>query len=239
MRKRVIAFNAILLSAAAFSAASAVPTITIDWDPRLPGHVENPGGLFSGDCWVDPGGSTPGDLIVTIFDPSDVAILQVVLPEYLEYHVDWNVPEGAPDGIYHYQVDFTTQEGDYASVRAGFLVAGSLTGLCGLKFIDENGNGVFDDTEVFAEGWEICATGASDLGCLITNEDGLVCWFGIPAGDYEVCETLQAGYENTTGGVCQLATVLDGEIHKVIFGNRLAPTPTIQGSWGSVKAVYR
>jgi hypothetical protein len=239
MRKLSILLQSTALLAAAYSVGLAAPTISLNWDPKLPDHVENPGGQFYGYCLIDPAGTTPLDLIVIVRDPSDVVVYEVILPGYVEYEFLWDIPVNSPDGVYHYEVEYTSAEGENAFARAGFLVAGSVTGLCALKFIDENGNGVYDEGEVFASGWEICATGAADLGCQTTDEDGLTCWFDIPTGDYTVCETLQDGYENTTGGVCQDVTLDEGEIEKVIFGNRETPVPTRESSWGQIKTNYR
>jgi len=119
----------------------------------------------------------------------------------------------------------------------GHLVAAG--GLCAFKFHDEDGNGEFDqDNEELLSGWEMCAEGPEDLGCELTDEDGVVCWFFIDPGTYTVCETLQAGWESTTGGVCQEVELVEDDVAKVLFGNRMPSTPSERSSWGEVKSRY-
>jgi hypothetical protein len=220
------------------SVQAAAPSIYVDWDPRIPGHVENPDGLFYGYCLVDPDGGTPMDLIVRVIGP-DGLYYEQNFPGEVEYELFWQVPAGAQDGIYTYEVEYRSAEGDVELVNGRFIVAGFLTGLCAVKFIDTNGNGIFDDGEEPGEGWEICANGPMDLGCQNSDQDGLACWFGISPGVYEVCETLMDGWENTTGGVCQDLDAPEGEIAKILIGNWIPPVPVENKTWGEIKNLYR
>jgi hypothetical protein len=199
---------------------------TMNWTltPGLPGHVPNPDGTMSASCWVDPQGTTPDHLRVAITDPSGAVVFEIELPGYDYWDLNWTVPAGAPDGIYHYIAEYYSQEnGLEASGLEGFLVAGSTRGICAFKFIDDDGDGVLDDGESLASGWEICFTypDGSEV-CEITDEDGAACKFFIPAGTFTVCETLQPGYENTLP-LCT-DVVVTNDIEKALFGNRLTPT---------------
>lgn len=217
--------TALLLAAATTIAVSARAAVTIDFtmDPGLPGFVQNPGGLMSATCWVTDDAPTPGFLEVSIYDEQENRIWYLPYDGYTSYYLYWYVPAGENDGIYHYQVDYTSDDGTSASARAGFLVAGQTRGICAFKFIDTDGDGIFDeDTEFLASGWEICTDGPNGHNCDVTSEDGVTCWFFIPAGTYEVCETLQPGYTPTTP-VCQTVEVSGNIISKAIFGNKPIP----------------
>ncbi|MBN2840159.1 MAG: DUF11 domain-containing protein, partial [Coriobacteriia bacterium] len=48
---------------------------------------------------------------------------------------------------------------------------------------------------------------------------------GLEPGEYTVTETLQDGWENTTGGIAQDATVVDGETTSLWFGNKRIQEP--------------
>lgn len=218
-------------------AAMAAPSIDLEMTPRLPDFVQNPGGTLSASCWVDTDGTTPETLRILILDPNDGIVAEYVYPEATYWTLEWNAPEGLLDGMYTYRAEYYSSEGLAASVDERFLLAGATRGICAFKFIDENGNGTLDDGEVLAPGWEICIDGPEGIECEVTDEDGAACFFFIAAGTYEVCETLQEGYESTTG-VCQ-EIVVTTTIEKAMFGNREITTPIEESSWGRVKAVYR
>jgi hypothetical protein len=216
----------VLLSLSMLGLATPAFAATMNWTltPGLPGHVPNPGGMMSASCWVDTEGTTVDFIRVIIKDPSDVVIFQLDLPGYDYWNLDWTVPDGSPDGIYEYLAEYYSVENGYeTSGGEGFLIAGSTRGICAFKFIDEDGDGVLDDDEVLASGWEICFTYPDgSTVCEFTDEDGAACKFFIPAGTFTVCETLQPGYENTLP-ICTDVIVTDS-IEKALFGNRLSAT---------------
>jgi hypothetical protein len=238
MTRKILGSVASLLLLCSSGAFGAV----MNWDltPALPGHVENPGGTMSANCWVDTEGSTPDFLRVIISDPNDVVVYSVDLPGYTEWAIDWVAPEGSIDGVYHYRAEYySVENGLEAAGGEGFLMAGASTrGICAFKFIDTNGNGTMDEGEPLAEGWEICFTfpdGHEE--CEFTDEDGVTCKFFIPPGLYTVCEVLQDGYENTTPLCVEVPVTAD--IEKATFGNREVVVPTIESTWGKVKSLYR
>ena len=244
MRKPFLAIGAALVSALVIqTAASAAPSIDVDWNPRIPDHVENDGGLFTADCWVNTDGTTPQDLTVSLrYRETDELIFTISLPSETFYHLEYLVPNGViTDGVYIYSVEYTATDGTQSTIEQQFLIAGALTGLCAVKFIDYGGDGVYDaGVDDLASGWEMCANGPSLADdCELTDATGLACWFGITAGSYEVCETLQPGYASTTGGECQTIEVVADEINKILFGNWEPPVPTLETTWGAIKGVYR
>lgn len=238
MTRKILASAASLLLLGSSGALAA----TMNWEltPTLPGHVDNPGGTMSASCWVETQGSTPDFLRVTITDPSDAVVFTVDLPGYTEWNIDWEAPTGSVDGVYHYRAEYySVENGLEAAGGEGFLMAGAATsGICAFKFIDENGNGVLDEGENLAEGWEICFTfpdGHEE--CDFTDEDGVTCKFFIPPGLYTVCEVMQDGYENTTPLCVEIQVAAD--IEKAMFGNRVIVVPTVESTWGKVKNLYR
>ncbi len=104
-----------------------------------------------------------------------------------------------------------------------------------IKFHDENMNGVWDDGELPLSGWEMTVYRSdADRAPMYTGDDGVALFENLPLGDYEVCETLQDGWTASTD-VCQPATVTDGGVTVVTFGNYETPPPP--PTKGSIKAV--
>lgn len=244
MRKPLLAIGAALVSSVMLqTAAQSAPTIDVDWNPRIPDHVENNGGLFVADCWVNVDGTTPQDLTVSLrHRDTNGLIFTITVPSETFYHLEYTVPMGViSDGVYIYSVEYVSAEGTQAVIEQQFLIAGAVTGLCAVKYIDNDGNGEYDGAiDELASGWEICANGPSlSDDCELTDVSGLACWFGIQPGSYEVCETLQPGYESTTGGVCQTIDVEADAINKLLFGNWEPPVPTQKTTWGALKGVHR
>lgn len=241
MRKLVTALAALVATFVLQSAALSAPSIDAEWNPRIPEHVANPGGLFTADCWVNTDGTVPQELTVQLLSQTDEILFTITIPGETFYHLEYVVPNGlVADGIYRYRVEYVDAAGGVWVVEKDFLIAGAVTGLCAIKFIDNDGNGEYEPAvDDLAEGWEMCADGPGFSECELTDENGLACWFGISDGLYEVCETLQDGYESTTGGVCQDVEVMLDEINKVEFGNWIPPVPTHETTWGNLKGAYR
>jgi hypothetical protein len=220
-------------------AAHALPWIELSSDQMLPTHVE-PGDLFESTIRVHADGTVPEMLRVTVTDPLG-EVLDVFETESITFDLNYELDPGAPWGVYHYRATYFGEglSADSISREGAFLVAAG--GLCAFKFIDDDGNGVFnEDGEDLAEGWEICITGPEDLGCELTDEDGVVCHFFTDPGTYEVCETQMDGWEVTTpGGECVDVDMVDGDVAKVLFGNRMIDVPTRTTTWSKVKSSYR
>jgi len=218
------------------------PTIDLQWDVRIPEHVENPGGEFNAICTVEPGSSTPFELIATLTDPAGFIIFTEIIPEATEFDYHFQVPDGSLDGLYKYHVRyiFDGEGGPSISAEGEILVAGGVTGLCVIKFFDADGDGEYDDEEVLS-GWEMCYDGPSGTDCEVTGDAGTACWFGIEPGTYTVCETLQEGYACTTCDdcCCMTAEVVADDITKILIGNGDEPIPVIQSSWGEIKHIHR
>lgn len=236
MTSRIIPFGLALLTA---STAHALPWIELSSDQTLPSHVD-PGGMFEASIRVHVDDTVPEMLRVTILDPDD-QILDVFETDEVTFELDYEVDPGGPWGVYHYRATYFGDglTSDSITREGAFLVAAG--GLCAFKFIDENGDGVFsEDEEDLAEGWEMCITGPEDLGCELTDDDGVVCHFFIDPGVYEVCETQMDGWEVTTpGGECVDVDMVEGDVAKVLFGNRMEGVPTRPSTWGGVKATFK
>jgi len=220
------------------ASAGAIPWIEMSSDLALPAHL-NPGQSFEGSCVVHLDGTEAERLRVYVEDPTGAVIYDWESTDDMWHDVYWASPEDATWGIYDYRAEYYTAGGELAAGNhVSFLVAAG--GICAFKFIDADGNGEFDqDTEELAEGWEICGTaGPEDLGCEVTDEDGVACWFLIETGAYELCETLLEGWESTTG-ICQEVDLIEGDVAKVFFGNRPITTPTENATWSSIKSRFQ
>jgi hypothetical protein len=222
-------------------AAGAAPFIEWEMTPDLPGHVENPGGMLSASCIVHPDQTTFQELDVRITTPQGGILQEWAITDAMTFAFDWSIPDGYPDGIYRYEMDYiSVEQGLTVSLSEGFLAAGSTTGVCAFKFNDEDGDGVFESEngETLLEGWHICATGPQNIPCHDTDQDGVTCWFFITPGTYEFCETQQEMWVSTTGE-CASVEVLPNAIQKVEFGNHRPTLPTQESSWSGIKSTYR
>jgi len=233
---RLAAFGLAMLTA---SAAHALPWIELSSDQSLPSHVV-PGDIFEATIRVHADGTIPELLEVKVFDPEGNQIAAYET-DGVTFQLDYQLEPDDTWGVYHYRATYFGDglTHDSISREGAFLVAAG--GLCAFKFIDENGDGVFsEDEEDLAEGWEMCITGPEDLGCELTDEDGVVCHFFIDPGTYEVCETQMDGWEVTTpGGECVDVDLVEDDVAKVLFGNRMEGVPTLPSTWSNVKALFR
>ncbi|MEW6183397.1 MAG: SdrD B-like domain-containing protein [Bacillota bacterium] len=101
--------------------------------------------------------------------------------------------------------------------------------ICGAKWNDQNGNGIWEQTEEYAEpvlsGWEIRLEGEGVSRHVYTGTDGLYCFDGLLPGTYTVSEVLQSGWQQTypaSPGKHQVVIV--DESHEFIdFGNYYPP----------------
>lgn len=79
------------------------------------------------------------------------------------------------------------------------LMAGVAGGasICGQKFNDLNGNGIWDSNEPPLPGWVIELQGAGIITSTTTNVDGFYCFEGLPDGQYMVSEVQQPDWQQT------------------------------------------
>jgi hypothetical protein len=218
-----LAFAAIL--GLMISGAQAAPWIDLTVNPQLPEYVQNPGGDMQATCTVDTDATTPNNLFLSILNASDEVVYDIAIPGEAVYELNWSVPQGLEDGFYRVRVEYWSQEGGLETIaESSFVIAGRTPGVCAFKFIDANGNGLYDEGEAYAEGWEMCLTGPNGpVDCRITDVDGAACWFFLPLGHYEMCETPQPPYEPTTPE-CQEFDLTGNEVIQIYFGNWIPPT---------------
>ncbi len=93
--------------------------------------------------------------------------------------------------------------------------------LKGMKFYDTDNDGTKDDGEPGLAGWEIVLNpGASQT--TTTTAPGGAYSFEVEIGSsYEICETLQAGYAQTTSPPCWTGTVPPTDVENLNFGNNI------------------
>ncbi len=88
------------------------------------------------------------------------------------------------------------------------------------KYLDDNENGSYDQGEEMLSGWEFEVRDASDavVGSGMTDTNGEFSLTDLEPGVYDVTETLQTGWDNTTP-LTQQVTVVDDETATLWFGN--------------------
>ncbi|MCX6269787.1 MAG: FG-GAP-like repeat-containing protein [Bacteroidetes bacterium] len=70
--------------------------------------------------------------------------------------------------------------------------------ICGFKYHDLNGNGVWDQNETGLPGWPIYASGPFGSYSTVTDESGNYCFFDLLPGNYSVYEGYQSGWSQTS-----------------------------------------
>ncbi|MEM2152391.1 MAG: SdrD B-like domain-containing protein [Candidatus Bathyarchaeia archaeon] len=105
--------------------------------------------------------------------------------------------------------------------------------ICGYKFHDVNGNGVWDEGELGLEGWTIeLWLSEEKIGETTTDSSGFYCFDNLDAGEYIVKEASKAYWKSTTGSTLTV-TLMSGEISEGNnFGNTKLVTRT-QGFWAT------
>jgi uncharacterized repeat protein (TIGR01451 family) len=84
--------------------------------------------------------------------------------------------------------------------------------IAGVKFDDVNGNGVRDPGEPGLPGWQInvyLPGSTAALATLTTDVDGTYVFENLPAGTYDVCETMMPGWAQTFPGSARTFAGLD------------------------------
>ncbi|MBX0327346.1 fibronectin type III domain-containing protein [Oscillochloris sp. ZM17-4] len=116
----------------------------------------------------------------------------------------------------------------FVTQRNGEIVAGA--------YDDHNHNGQRDRGDAWLAGWQMQITSLRTLQTQTqtTNGEGRAFFRNLPPGDYQVCETLMAGWANVTpagsGQPCYQVTVEPGQAVWARFGN-------IQGAVAAAAAV--
>ncbi|MDM7915905.1 MAG: hypothetical protein ACE15D_17600 [Candidatus Eisenbacteria bacterium] len=176
-----------------------IATITLGRDPEPPFCILNPGGTVE-YFWDIDHYTTPNYVRYLLQDPTRlINIEEVIYPGDTGIHGEgsWTVPSGLPDGRYWIRVEYYSYEaGNEANAEVTFFVCVDRGTLCEEKREDANCNGVLDDDDPPVPGWLLCFRGPDDaVYCHATDENGMVCWDGIPAGDYEAFEMEVAGWD--------------------------------------------
>lgn len=103
--------------------------------------------------------------------------------------------------------------------------------ICGVKYNDLNGNGVWDAGEPRLPNWTINLTGASTLS-VTTDEKGKYCFNNLPAGTYTVSEVMQTDWQQTepASGTYTITLAAGQNIGNRNFGNTCNKAWTALGS---------
>jgi protocatechuate 3,4-dioxygenase beta subunit/uncharacterized protein (DUF2141 family) len=99
--------------------------------------------------------------------------------------------------------------------------------ICGMKYLDKNGNGRKDLTEPGIAGWQINISGPVDRS-VITNKEGEYCFDNLPPGIYLIKEELKTDWIQTDPASPNSYTVVlaSGQnLTGYYFGNKYEPKP--------------
>ena len=98
-------------------------------------------------------------------------------------------------------VDVSLGSNETLDVTASYGVFGNarLASVFGLKYLDVNANGAFDNNDTPLSGWTINLTNSSGLvGSVVTNASGFFLFANLMPGNYTLSEVVQPGYVNTS-----------------------------------------
>lgn len=105
--------------------------------------------------------------------------------------------------------------------------------ICVNAFLDANANGLRDADESFVAGVMLTvAQGTTVVGQAVsTGTETPICFSNLPAGAYQVGQTLSPTLEMTTQANATI-NVVEGQTVGLEFGSRLRPTPTTESQPG-------
>jgi hypothetical protein len=232
----------LVISSALATAAPLEATISLGRDPEPPMCVANPGGVID-ITWNIEHTTTPNYVYYKLEDPTRTIIYEdQTYPGSTGITINrqWTVPAGAPDGKYWVRVEYWSFEaGNEANAEVTFYVCSNTGDICANKYEDTNHDNVAGPGDTKLPDWWICLeTPLGDTYCKQTDENGDVCWYDLPVGDYRVYEVLPGGW-----------TAIYPESHDitlnpsvtvwVTFLNVLDETAVEHKTWGGIKAKYR
>ncbi len=99
-----------------------------------------------------------------------------------------------------------------------------LASVYGIKYLDVNMSGTFDNNDTPLSGWTVNLTNSSGLvGSVVTNASGFFRFSNLTPGNYTLSEVVQPGYENTSNATMNI-TLTTGQTLNVtqtygLFGN--------------------
>lgn len=141
---------------------------------------------------------------------------------------DWN---GFLSAIDHIEFEFESEPPVKVGIDNICLYPGAGS-ICGMKFNDKNKNSSQETGEEGIENWTIhLKNGTSTIATAVTDASGAYCFESVSPGQYDICEDIIAGWQNTTP-LCQSVSVECGEkVTGVDFGNVyiVPPCDTIVG----------
>ena len=144
--------------------------------------------------------------------PGNYTISEVLQPGYLNTNAK--------------TLNVTLSSGQALNVTNTFGIFGNiqLATIQGIKYLDLNQNGTYDNGDTPLANWTIdLTTSSGPVGTQITDANGFFQFIGLVPGQYTISEVLQPGYLNTSAKT-QNVTLTSGEVLNVtntfgVFGN--------------------
>lgn len=131
---------------------------------------------------------------------------------------------GGPEDDGNEDCDGSAPEGYLCTASCTFTFSDDNALICGYKFNDVNGDGVWDDDEVGLENWSIfLKTFIDELwetqNEQTTDEDGYYCFDGLSSGEYRIEEEEQDNWFSSLGLYFDKTLGIGEELADVNFGN--------------------
>lgn len=230
----------ILVSSASTFAAPLEATISLGRDPEPPMCIQNPGGIID-ISWNIEHTTTPNYVYYKLEDPTRTIILEdstYAGSSGITINRQWTVPIGATDGKYWIRVEYWSFEaGNEANAEVTFYVCTSTGDICAEKWEDTNGDSNITGDDTKLPDWWICLeTPLGDTYCKQTDENGLVCWYGLPLGDYRIYEVVPNGW---IAIYPESYDVTLEDFIDVDFLNVLEETAVEHKTWGRIKNLIK
>jgi hypothetical protein len=203
--------------------------------------VQNPGGTVT-ISWDIEYTTTPNYVYYKLEDPTRTVILEdstYAGGSGITITRQWTVPVGSVDGKYWVRLEYWSFEaGNEANAEVTFYVCSDTGDICVEKWEDIDKDYVCDGTDAPLENWWIClTTPLGDTYCKQTGPGGVVCWTGLPLGDYTVFEPPVGGWHPV--GPTSYDVTLDVDLIELVFCNAQEPSATERSTWGRIKTIYR
>lgn len=91
--------------------------------------------------------------------------------------------------------------------------------MCGIKFLDNNGDGIMNGADTGLSGWTIVANGPGGPYTTVTGPGGFYCLQNLPPGTYSVHEVPQSGFTQTAPPTVSYTMTLPPGTGGLNFGN--------------------
>jgi len=142
------------------------------------------------DVTLDGEPAARDGLTVTVTDPADPATPGALVPVLDPVTGIISVPPGTPAGNYDitYEICEVLNPANCVSETVSVVVDPPIAGVSGIVFLDENGDGVYEESEELLADWivEITDSDGNIVAEVMTDENGFYEASDLPLGTYDI-----------------------------------------------------